>query len=91
MPSNSIELLKYRIAELETENAVLREQVDFLTGLPDIQAGIMGETLISELVRGTMTIHSAAHDVVSLNGIKIEVKFSRLNIPNKKSQSRRWS
>jgi hypothetical protein len=91
MPINTIASLKQRIAELETENTILHEQVDFLTGIPDIQAGIRGETLIADMVHGAMTIHSAAHDVVSRNGVKIEVKFSRLNTPNKGSSSRRWS
>lgn len=81
-------------AELQTlleENRLLREQLDFLTGAPDIRAGIKGETLISQAVGGIVTIHSEAHDVTAASGTRIEIKYSRLNRPSLRSASMRWS
>ena len=80
-----------RVRELETENLALRERIDFLEGIPTLRAGIRGEMLISEIVRGRLTTHTAPHDVIVPDGRKLEVKFSRLNRPNPKSHSRRWS
>jgi hypothetical protein len=83
--------LTRRIAELESIVAILQERIDMLEGVPSLRAGMRGESLVAELVNGRMTIHTAPHDVVVTNGIKLEVKFSRLNIPNRASDSRRWS
>ena len=91
MKTDSQELLQERILELEAENVVLRERIDFLEGVPFLRAGMHGETLISQLVNGKMTIHSAPHDIVVPDGRKLEVKFSRLNIPMKIFSSKRWS
>lgn len=83
--------LRAKIQALQEENNLLREKVDFLTGAPDIRAGIKGETLIAEAVGGIVTIHSESHDVTAASGTRIEVKYSRLNRPNLISASMRWS
>lgn len=83
--------LLQRIAELEVENSALIARIDVLEGIPSLRSGIRGESLVATLVHGRMTIHTAPHDVVVANGIKLEVKFSRLNTPNQISKSQRWS
>lgn len=85
------QILKSRIRTLELENERLRERIDFLEGVPSLRAGILGESLIAQLVNGKITAHAAPHDVIVTNGTKLEVKYSRLNIPMQTSTSRRWS
>lgn len=91
MNSDANKALRRRIVELESMIATLQERIDILEGVPSLRAGMRGESLVAELVNGRMTIHTAPHDIVVTNGIKLEVKFSRLNIPNRASDSRRWS
>jgi hypothetical protein len=83
--------LKNELKTLRKENIFLREQIEFLTGVPDIVAGLKGETIIADAIGGDVTLHTDSHDVESPTGIKIEVKYSRLNKPSKKSNSLRWS
>jgi hypothetical protein len=47
--------------------------------------------LISGILNGKLTVHTAPHDIDLKDGRKIEVKFSNLNRPNKNSESTRWS
>ena len=76
-----------RIATLEAENAALRARLRAL----EEAAGIAAEQFVAELVGGVLTTGSAFHDITAPDGTRFEVKFSRLSIPMKTSNSRRWS
>lgn len=83
--------LKQRIAELELENARLKGELDFLKVHPTIAQGIKGETLIAQLVGGSVTSYSESYDVCTSTGVRIEVKYSKLNQPMKVAPTRRWN
>jgi hypothetical protein len=76
-----------KMAELEAEITTLRARVRSL----EEGSGIAAEQWVAELIGGTLTTGSAFHDITTPNGTRFEVKFSRLNIPMKTSNSRRWS
>jgi hypothetical protein len=77
-------LLKARVSQLEQEVAFLRTHPVFVQGLK-------GETLISSLTSGKLTTLNASHDVVTATNHKIEVKFSKLNLPYQGAKLRRWN
>lgn len=83
--------LKQRIAELELENAKLKNELDFLKTHPTITQGIKGETLVAKLVGGSATSYSDSYDVTTSTGLRIEVKYRKLNQPMKSSHTRRWN
>lgn len=92
MDTDPQNLLRERILQLEAENARLRDRIDFLEGVPTLRAGMRGESLVAQLVNGRLTTHTAPHDVVVTNGIKLEVKYSRLSTPNLRfPNSKRWN
>lgn len=77
-------LLKKRISVLESEIAFLRTH-------PSIMQGIKGETLIAKLTGGSISTYAESHDVKIGDSIKIEVKFSKLNTPNRVASTKRWN
>jgi hypothetical protein len=84
---NTADAANQKIIELESEIITLRERIHSL----EEGAGIAAEQWVAGLVGGTLTTGSAFHDITSPTGRRFEVKFSRLNIPMKNSNSRRWS
>ncbi len=86
-----ITLLLQRVEELEAENATLRSELNFLKVHPTLAQGIKGETLIAQLVQGQITAFAEKYDVVTDAGIRIEIKYSKLNRPMKTSTTRRWN
>ena len=76
--------LKARVAQLESELA-------FLKMYPTIAQGIKGEMLVCRLTGGTTTSYNLGHDVVTPDGARIEVKFSKIQRPNKRTTTRRWN
>ncbi len=76
--------LQRRVNQLETELSFLRAHPIFLQGLK-------GETLIATLTGGELTSFAAEHDIVVSGDVKLEVKFSKLNIPVPGSSTRRWN
>lgn len=92
MSSTSTEnSLLARIADLEIRNQQLQREVDFLRTHTSIAQGIRGETLIVEAISGCTTAYAAGYDVISAKNQRIEVKFSKLNQPNKSSSTKRWN
>jgi hypothetical protein len=85
--------LKKTIAELSAENDFLRKKVAFFEQHPNVVAGIRGESLVSNLVSGIVTELNAPHDIDTKNGLRIEVKYSKLNLANRKmtDTTKRWS
>lgn len=83
--------LQQRIAELESENAKLKKEVDFLKLHPSIAQGIKGETLVVQLTGGTITSYAESYDVRTCEGLRVEVKFSKLNQPMKIAPTLRWN
>ena len=88
---NEVLALKRRIDDLESENARLRNELDFLKLHPSIAQGIKGETLIAKLVGGFGTSYAESYDVSTSAGHRIEVKYSKLNQPMKMSPTQRWN
>lgn len=88
---NEVFALNRRIDVLESEIARLRNELDFLKTHPSIAQGIKGETLITQLLGGVGTSYSESYDVSTSAGLRIEVKFSKLNQPMKDSPTRRWN
>jgi hypothetical protein len=78
------ELLKARVASLESELAFLRMHTVFLQG-------IKGETLVAELTGGELTAFAAEHDIVVGGSVTVEVKLSKLNNPRPGSSTKRWN
>jgi hypothetical protein len=83
---------------LPEENAALRARVDqlerevaFLRTHPVFTQGLKGETLVATLSSGKLTEFAASHDVVTGTNLKVEVKFSKLNVPYKGVKMRRWN
>jgi hypothetical protein len=86
-----ITLLLERFKELEAENATLKVELNFLKVHPAIAQGIKGETLIAQLVQGQVTAFAERYDVLTDAGIRVEVKYSKLNRPMKTTATRRWN
>lgn len=78
------EWLKERVKHLEQE-------IEFLRTHTAIAQGMKGETLIAKLAGGIMSDFAAEHDIVIGDDIKIEVKFSKLNVPVAGSPTKRWN
>lgn len=76
-----------KIDALEAEVKALRVRIREL----EEHAGSSAERWVAALVGGTRTTGLASFDITSGDGVRFEVKFSRLNIPSKSSNSRRWS
>ncbi|MBL5979371.1 hypothetical protein JAO85_19005 [Comamonas sp. NyZ500] len=80
-----------RISKLEEENERLRRELDFLRAHPAISQGMRGELLIIKNFNGAATSYTASHDFITETGIKVEIKYSKLNQPNKRSPTKRWN
>lgn len=91
--NNKVIELEKTIAALNSENERLRHKVAFFENHPNIASGIRGESLISNLVSGVETSFNAPFDIETSTGIRIEVKYSKLNLANRKqtSTTKRWS
>jgi hypothetical protein len=83
---------------LEEENEILRLRVEslerelaFLQAHTSIAQGMRGESLIIDLAGGAIGSYASQHDITLRDGTKVEVKFSKLNIPNLKASTKRWN
>ena len=85
------EKLRQRIIELEQENIRMMSELEFLKTHSSMMQGIKGETLVARLIDGKLTSFSESYDVATSTGLRIEVKFSKLNRPMKNSPTRRWN
>ena len=92
--------MEARLQVLEAENEKLRahvtrleREIGFLRTHPVFLQGLKGEKLIAKLTGGELTEFATGHDVTVDRNVTIEVKFSKLNTPNKKAASatRRWN
>lgn len=88
---SGLEALRLRLQELESENERLREELSFLKLHPTISRGLRGEALILRLVEGESTSYAASYDIRTADGLKIEVKYSKLNQPMKLAPTLRWN
>ena len=83
---------------LEEENTLLRAQVallerevEFLRTHPMLVQGMKGERLVVNITGGILSAYAASHDITIGESVKIEVKFSKLNIPNPRASTKRWN
>ena len=83
-PIQENQLLKKRIKQLEKEVLYLRTH-------PAIVQGMRGETIVCKLTDGVRTSYADEIDIVVKSEIKIEVKFSKLNTPDKGAATKRWN
>lgn len=83
--------LRQHIIELELENARMMSELEFLRTHSSMVQGIKGETLVAQLIDGRLTSFSESYDVTTSTGLRIEVKYSKLNRPMKNSPTRRWN
>jgi hypothetical protein len=65
--------------------------VAFLWAHPVFLQGLKGETLVANLSQGQLTEFAESHDVLTKRQLKIEVKFSKVNLPYEGSKTRRWN
>lgn len=68
----------------------LQDKLDELNH-PITKAGLQGEDLIVKITKGDKTKFGMPHDIELKNGDKVEVKFSKPNIPVPGSKSVRWT
>jgi len=96
-----IEILKNKIKDLERENSYLKKEnnrllknIQILEEDKQISESLRAESFVASLVQGAMSTNNAFYDV-KLNGGSqlLEVKFSRLNLNDRKRQnpSKRWA
>lgn len=86
--------LRAKILRLEDEVLRLQHRVEFLEHHPSLRAGLAGERLVIELVRGKPTPLVCGHDVIiQRKGLRLEIKTSHLNVADRKRDTgtQRWS
>ena len=90
-PPEDFAALKAENEALRRQVADLERQVLFLTTHSTLAAGMAGETIISKIISGKMTPYAEAFDVATVGGLRLEVKYARLNRHSKESlNTRRW-
>jgi hypothetical protein len=80
-----------RVRLLERKNRLLKKELAFFRRTPTLAPALKGETLIATLTGGVRTGYKDPHDVTVANGARLEVKFSKLMVPNVHSKTRRWN
>jgi hypothetical protein len=83
-------LLKSEIAELKSENARLKALLDDLRMDPAKDAGRMAEIVVRNLVGGTSRHYGSKNDI-KVGDYRIEVKYSSVKTPNRKTRRWTWS
>jgi len=84
-------VLRKRIAELKRENKLLRAKVTFFDRSPWMRDGIRGEQIVAELIGRKTTAVTERFDVLGAAGrMRLEVKYSNLNIAVADKATRRW-
>ncbi len=68
--------------KLKAENATLKGLLDDLIMNPALDAGRMAEIVVCNLVGGTLTRYHKQYDI-KVGDYRIEVKYSKVNTPNK--------
>jgi len=58
---------------------------------PTIAQGLKGERLVCKLTKGLATAYADSFDVLTGSEIKVEVKFSKVNIPYQNANTKRWN
>lgn len=79
-------------AELRLEVEQLRARLNYLGQYRTLAAGLHGEELVSKLVGGIRTAHTASVDIITDDDIRIEVKLGKLTYPKPTSAANpaRW-
>ena len=84
------------LEQLRNENAILRLKVaelelrlGFLSQHKTLAAGLSGEQLVSGIIGGVRTVHTASVDIIMDDGKRIEVKHGKLSYPSPSAQGGR--
>ncbi len=80
-----------RINELQQELLKCQRKIEELIDHPTLVAGLTGETLIASFVKGKLSDKGASYDFELINGDRVEIKLSKLNIPMKGYPTLRWT
>lgn len=86
----TIEVLLQENKSLKSKIRELEKELSFLKTHPVFIQGLKGETIVCKLTGGIATKFASSYDVDVSGELKIEVKFSKLNKPNK-SSTLRWN
>lgn len=80
-----LELLR-ELDRLAAENASLirrigelENQISFVSQNKTLARGMAGERLVSNLIGGSLTLHTAKSDIVLTNGTLVEVKYATIS------------
>lgn len=85
------ENLKAENEALKTHIRTLEANILLLQTHPVFVSGLKGEALICKALDGQMTSFAEKFDVLVGETFKLEVKYSKLNTPNKKYPLKRWN
>jgi len=85
-----IRLLNLQISILQESNRNLSRKLNELLKHDTMLAGLKGEKLILDIAKGTSTKRGTPYDIKLHNGLKVEVKYSRVTEPVHGSTCRRW-
>jgi hypothetical protein len=89
MDLTEIDLLRRENAVLKLEVERLRNQLSFLSTNKRLDHGSRSETFLARLLKAETTGHTAAYDLVTSGGARLEIKSSRLLGVNE-AATRRW-
>ncbi len=90
MQCDSLQLQMAENQRLLQQVEKLEAELNFIKTREYMLTGLQGEKLIADMLNGIRTARNASYDMV-VGSLKIEIKYSRLNIPNPKASTRRWS
>ena len=89
---SEVAALKDEIGGLQDRVRHLEREVEFLRLHPVFAQGLKGERFICMITGGLATELNASFDILTKGGLKLEVKFSKLNTPELSApETKRWS
>ena len=90
MSDSEIQKLRITIINLQNRMAELENELLFLKTHNFVAQGIKGEQLAVEISGGALSPPGAGYDLAIGKKLKLEVKYSCLQIPNIGSPTKRW-
>lgn len=69
----------------------LEQEIEFLRAHPTLAQGLKGERFICDVTGGLATKLNAQFDITVGDDVKLEVKYSKLNVPARSPATKRWS
>ena len=70
----------------------MRERLNYLEYAHNHNMGKKGENLVNDAINGgSLTLWTEQHDLVTADGVRLEIKFSKLHTPVKGAITMRWA